>query len=449
MKFKRKYIDTDSLMSTILVFVTLVLLPLFLSFNFFMPLKNAFYDFAMTDINYAKLRSPEKELADTNIVLIDIGRMSNSKLADLLNILNQNKPRVIGIDKELRDDEDSASNKSLALALSNVNRLVLSNRLFYDKKTKNFDSISRSSEMFTKYGISGFTNQITIDDRSHETVRTFKIYTKVNVGAGSQPAPKGTGFAPKGTGFAPKGTGFAPKGTDTIPKESGTISKESGSVQRDSIVHPFPVEVVHLYDPEKVQYLYSRNNEEEIINFRGYFNKYFFIAGEQVLNYEFNSNLFSGKILLLSYFDPFNMSPLFAYKYYSPLDSNYTGKSFPDMYGIEIHANVISMIINENYFNIIPSWLAIVLAFILCYLMIISYKYIDDKYPTWYELLSLVIFVIISLLLLGANYYSYHLLMLDLNLNYALFAIILASPIYEAYTKSIKPLLQRMFKNKS
>ncbi|MCL5990895.1 MAG: CHASE2 domain-containing protein [Bacteroidetes bacterium] len=416
MKLKRKYIDTDPMMSTILVFVTLVLLPLFLSFNFFLPLKNAFYDFAMTDINYAKLRSPEKELADTNIVLIDIGGMSNSELSDLLNILNQNEPRVIGIDKELRDDDDTAANNSLAKALSNVNRLVLSNRLIYNEDTKLFDSISESSGIFTKYGISGFTNQITIDDRSHETVRTFKIYTKVYAGADSQLARKETG---------------------------------SQLVLKDSIVHPFPVEVVLMFDPEKVQNLYSRNNAEEIINFRGYFNKYFFIAGEQVLNYEFNPNLFNGKILLLSYFDPFNTSPLFGYKYYSPLDSNYTGKSFPDMYGIEIHANVISMIINENYFNIIPSWLAIVLAFILCYLMIVAYKYIDGKYQTWYELLSLVIFVMVSLILLGANYYSYHLLMLDLNLNYALFAIILASPIYEAYTKSIKPLLLRIFKNKS
>jgi len=81
--------------------------------------------------------------------------------------------------------------------------------------------------------------------------------------------------------------------------------------------------------------------------------------------------------------------------------------------------------------------------------MIVSYKYIDCRFPTWYELSSLLIFVILSTLLLGANYYSYHLLMLDLNLNYTLFAIILASPIYEAYTKSIKPLLLGIFRNKS
>lgn len=81
--------------------------------------------------------------------------------------------------------------------------------------------------------------------------------------------------------------------------------------------------------------------------------------------------------------------------------------------------------------------------------MIAAYKYIDEKYQTWYELLSLVIFVVISLLLLAANYYSYHLLRLDLNLNFTLFAIILASPIYEAYTKSIKPLTRRIFKLKN
>lgn len=402
MKSKRKYVDQDSLVSAVLVFVVMALLPLMLSFNFFIPLKNAFYDFAMTDINYAKLRSPEKELADTNIVLIDIGRMSNSQLADLINLLNENKPKVIGIDKELREEEDSASNESLSLALSNVNRLVLSNSLVYNSKTENFDSIAQSSGLFTKHGISGFTNQLTIHDKSHETVRTFKIFTNVN----------------------------------------------SEGNKKDTLVHPFPVEVVNLFDPVKVENLYERNNEEEIINFRGYFNKYFFIAGDQVLNSEFNTNLFTGKILLLSFFDPFNSNPLFEYKYYSPLDSNYTGKSFPDMYGIEIHANVISMIINNNYFNIIPSWLAMVLAFILCYVLILVYKYIDENYETWYEILSLVIFVLTSLLMLAANYYSYHLLMLDLNLNYALFAIILSTPIYEAYTKSIKPLLQGFFKKK-
>ncbi|MBI5325991.1 MAG: CHASE2 domain-containing protein [Ignavibacteriae bacterium] len=403
MKLFKKYIDSDAFASTILVFITLIILPLLLSFNFFIPLKNAFYDFAMTDINYAKLRSPEKELADTNIVLINIAGMSNNELADLINILNQNKPRVIGIDKELKFADDSLSAVNLSEALSHVNRLVLSNRIIYNKVTNRFDSLAQSDNFFRIYGISGFTNQITINDRSHETVRTFKIYSKVT-------------------------------------KKSGT---------GDTIIHPFPVEVVHLFDPEKVQKLYERNNEEEIINFRGYFNKYFFIAGEQILNLEFNPNLFFGKILLLSYFDPFNISPLFGYKYYSPLDSNYTGKSFPDMYGIEIHANIISMIINENYFNIIPSWLAVIIAFIICYLMIIAYKYIDEKYETWYEILSLVIFVVISLMLLAANYYSYHLIMLDLNLNYTLFAIILASPIYEAYTKSIKPLSMRILRKKT
>jgi CHASE2 domain-containing sensor protein len=407
-KFIKKLFNADCLASTILVFVAMVLLPLILSFHFFIPLKNAFYDFAITDINYAKLRSPEKELADTNIVLIDISGMSNNELAEMIDILNENKPKVIGIDKELKLESDSLANLRLAGALKKVNRLVLSNRLIYkkiasgvtsnaDNKKNDFDSIAYSPRLFSQYSIAGFTNQITIKDKSHETVRTFKTFTKVC----------------------------------------------------DSVVYPFPVEVVNMYDPQKVKYLYQRNNKEEIINFRGYFNKYFFIAGSQVLNNEFNPNLFSGKILLLSYFDPFRTSSLFAYKYYSPLEKEYTGKSFPDMSGIEIHANVISMILNENYFNIVPSWIAVLIAFIFCYFTIFLYIYIDEKISTWYELLSLVIFVVESMLFIIANYESYHHMMLDLNLDYSLFAIILASPLYEAFTKSLKPLILGLLKKKA
>ncbi len=395
-KFIKKLFNADCLASTILVFVAMVLLPLILSFHFFIPLKNAFYDFAITDINYAKLRSPEKELADTNIVLVDISGMSNDELANMINILNENKPRVIGIDKLLKLESDSTANAKLASVLERVNRLVLSDRLVCDKNKAIFDSIIYSPKLYSQFGVSGFTNQITIKDKSHETVRTFKTYTKVG----------------------------------------------------DSIVYPFPVEVVNMYDPQKVQFLYNRNNKEEIINFRGYFNKYFFIAGSQVLDKEFNPNLFTGKILLLSYFDPFKTSSLFAYKYYSPLEKEYTGKSFPDISGIEIHANVISMILNENYFNIIPSWLAVVMAFVFCYFTIFLYIYIDEKISTWYELLSLFIFNIESTIFIIANYESYHHMMLDLNLDYSLFAIILASPLYEAYTKSIKPLIIRLSKKK-
>ncbi len=44
-------------------------------------------------------------------------------------------------------------------------------------------------------------------------------------------------------------------------------------------------------------------------------------------------------------------------KFFTPLNSKYIGKANRDMYGIVVHANIISTILNGHYIRVMPDWL--------------------------------------------------------------------------------------------
>ena len=43
------------------------------------------------------------------------------------------------------------------------------------------------------------------------------------------------------------------------------------------------------------------------------------------------------------------------------------GRTYPDMYGIVVHANVISMILRRDYIHDAPSWLNILISILVAY----------------------------------------------------------------------------------
>ena len=60
------------------------------------------------------------------------------------------------------------------------------------------------------------------------------------------------------------------------------------------------------------------------------------------------------KIVLLGFMGINLNDKTFEDIFFTPLNERYAGKSFPDMYGVVIQANIISMILNKKYINTMP-----------------------------------------------------------------------------------------------
>jgi hypothetical protein len=112
------------------------------------------------------------------------------------------------------------------------------------------------------------------------------------------------------------------------------------------------------------------------------------------------------------------------------------------MYGVVVHANVISMILNEDYVDEMPIWFQIGLAIFILLLTVALFFKIEEKLPIWYDLLSLVIQVILVVLfsfimIIGFSKYS---VKLDFTLTLAASALV--GTCFELYNGGVLRLYE-------
>jgi hypothetical protein len=101
-----------------------------------------------------------------------------------------------------------------------------------------------------------------------------------------------------------------------------------------------------------------------------------------------------------------------------------------------VHANIVAMILNEDYIREIPKTAQYAIAFISCLLIVAMFVVIDDKMPTWFDALSVMIQVVLilftSLLVIYAFVWS-----IKLDLSITLLATAFVGPCYDIF-KSIQ-----------
>ena len=55
------------------------------------------------------------------------------------------------------------------------------------------------------------------------------------------------------------------------------------------------------------------------------------------------------------------------------------------MFGVVVHANIISMILKEDYVEQMADWQEVVMAIILCLLNVALFSLINTNLPLWYD----------------------------------------------------------------
>jgi CHASE2 domain-containing sensor protein len=131
--------------------------------------------------------------------------------------------------------------------------------------------------------------------------------------------------------------------------------------------------------------------------------------------------------------------------YYTPLNGTYMGKAYPDMHGLVVQANIISMIIDDKYINSSPDWMVFIFSFILVYFNMALFAFLNDKYEKLYEVTSLAAFVVESLTILALTIYFFHKFSYELKATMPIFSIALSILLFEIYHSSLKPLTLKLF----
>jgi CHASE2 domain-containing sensor protein len=148
--------------------------------------------------------------------------------------------------------------------------------------------------------------------------------------------------------------------------------------------------------------LRDRDRISEIINYKGNISvrgslfpsetEYFeTLEYDDVLHGRFDTTMIQNKVLILGYFGDYLFDNRAEEMYYSPLNRIVLGKSLPDMYGMVVNANIISMILREDYINKISPLNAWVLSMIIVFVNAMIFVWLQHRNTVWYDALTLLI----------------------------------------------------------
>ncbi len=400
----KKSIIADSILGTLFI-ISLILLFRAVTFlgNFSLldPIGDALSDVEVTDLVFSEIRqNPE---IDKNLILVNIGELSRREIAKELEIINQYEPAVVAIDSYFwRPKEDTLSDMMLRKALMGIENLVMVSKLEYDRATGKYDKIRYTHESFN-VGKTGFANLETnaLSQYQYKVCRTFP-----------------------------------PKMTIDGRQEKA-----------------FSVVVSEMIDKEKADAFLARGNDYEIINFRGnvmdygqtrYGGRFIALDVEDVLQRKFTPDLIKDKIVMFGYMGKNFDDKSWEDKFFTPLNVRYAGRSNPDMFGVVIHANIISMILNQDLIGQQSRMAGSMMALVICFLTVVFFTWIYRRLPLWYDGLTKVIQLMLVLVLMTASVFIFHWFDYKVRMTLAIIMVLLAGDSLEVTYGVLKNLFSKI-----
>ncbi|MDZ4715293.1 MAG: CHASE2 domain-containing protein [Cytophagales bacterium] len=404
-------------------------------FTAFDTVGQALKDFELTDYAFSNLR-PDPSV-DERIVLVNIGKLSRREMAQQIAMISSYNPKVIALDAilscegGLRDSVncpallDPIGNLLLSNAIQEAGNVVLASKLLQTDSLAKFDTNEADSlevidAIFSDYADKGFVNLPT-DATYQEDVKLCRsIFPRKYI-----------------------------KGEEQLY---------------------FAVQIAMLYDSSKAVRFLARDNEEELLNFRGNIevlqlrvkslkNKdtgtskfptmFYVVDAEQMLRNEVLPEMFKDHIIILGYLGDYLGDSAWEDKFFTPLNKTVAGRANPDMFGPVVHANAVAMILNEDYVDEIPEWATTLIAFLLCLLTVALFIWIDQKIPMWFDALSVIIQLIELLIISSIMIYAFAAWSLKLELSVAIGVSALVGPCYDIFKSLQSELIKRLTKRKS
>ncbi|MGC3947490.1 MAG: CHASE2 domain-containing protein [Chryseolinea sp.] len=383
-------------------------------FNAFDSIGEALSDVELTDYVFSSLRDDPD--VDENVVLVNIGNLTRRGIAQQISIISKYKPRVIGIDSffdcktGLYDTvncpqlKDVLGNMMLSEAIRSAGNVVLVTKLLRQDTTlseNEFDTLRRSDPMFRDGALAeGFASLIT-GAGYQDDVKTCRTFNPV-------------------------------------------------MMVTDSSHRAFSVELANVYDSARTSKFLRRNNFSEVINYRGnvfdihgttnYPQMFYTLDVDDVFTENFVSEMIKDKIVIFGFLGSTLSDPSWADKFYTPLNKKLAGKANPDMFGAVVHANIISMILNEDYVEEMPVWQEATMAIIICLLNVALFSLINTHLPLFYDGITKLLQLIQLLAYSALMVLIFHWYTFKLDITITLAAVALVGDVYEVYMSVIKNL---------
>jgi CHASE2 domain-containing sensor protein len=377
--FTKYLYERDTIFATLWVFLFIILIGLLPTKNlyFLNPVKLSLQDFDFNDISYSKLKKAKNTPIDNRIVIINIGHLDREGIAMLIDKTASMQPKVMGIDALFYQAGDPYQDSVLDDCFRRNTKLVVAQKLQFSDKG---DTITPTGIHFKSAAQYGHVNFF------HDSISTVRF--------------------------------FDPFERDYAKKEYPFFSSL----------------MIKGYDSVAYKKLLTKNNDKVQINYSRRQNQYQLIQPEDLLAGNVEESAIKGKIALLGYVtdNPYDIED----KKFTPMNERFAGKSIPDMNGIVVHANIISMVLDDNYIKKLPSWVNWLVAILIGWLhMSFFVRYYLENH-IWFhlvakiaQLLSAIFFVYVGMLLFD----TYN---IKLDMKYSLIVIVLAVDViyfYEAF----------------
>lgn len=374
--FTKYLYERDTIFATLWVFIFIGFISVFsLNTHFLDPIKLALEDFELNDISYSKLSKSDKTPVDSRIVIVNIGYADRAGISALIEKTASMGPKVMGLDAEFHTEKDPIQDSLLKQSFQKHPNLVVVSRLDWEDK-ENPQHTGYFGPFVHEHGYGNFISE------EKGTIRIFSPFEK----------------------------------------------------DHDREYTSFSAALVKKYDETAYNKLKKRHKVVETINYSRRIHQYQVIEAEDLLSGNVDEAAIKGKIALLGYI---NLNPNdIEDKVFTPMNEKFAGKSTPDMNGIVVHANIISMILDGNYIKKLPSWVTLLAAVLIGWLhMSFFIRYYLENH-IWFhlvaklaQLLSAIFFVYVGIVLFDR-------FAIKLDMKLTLVVIVLAVDIiyfYEAF----------------
>jgi CHASE2 domain-containing sensor protein len=377
--FTKYLYERDTLFATISVFVFLILLGM-IPVNFYVlnPMKMALKDFDFNDIAYSKLEKGKYDSIDRRIVVVNTGRVDRAELGFLIEKVNTYQPKIIGVDHFFDEDREPEKDSILREAFRKTKNLIGVSIGYWEN-----DSFKIAPNTFDNViAKRGYANLIGEDIG---TIRQFSPFEKVN--------------------------------HEKYPQIATAIVKE--------------------YDHKAYEKLEKRHKSQEVINYTKRVDRYQVLTADQVMTDNVDTTgpvKIKDRIVLLGYVsdNPDDIED----KKFTPMNVKFVGKAHPDMNGIFVQANIITMILDGAYVKKMPKWVAWVFAIIIGWIhMSLFIRYYLESH-IWFHLVAKLAQLFSVLFFAYLGIFLYDKFRIKLEMKYTLYVIALAVDViyfYEAF----------------
>ena len=383
-KHVTKYLyERDTLFATIAVFVFLILLGM-IPINFYVlnPMKLALKDFDFNDVAYAKAHKDEHVGMDHRIVIVNNGHLDRAELGFLIEAISAYKPKVIGLDSYFSGPKESDKDSILRQAFIKTKNLVAVSVAYPAEHDSTKIYPNNFDDVLPKRGYANLTG---------EEIGTIRLYAPFDEVDGKK-----------------------------YPHITSAIVKE--------------------YDPKAYEKLEKRHKDQEMINYSRALNeedkkKYLLLEPDDLFEDKVDSNVLKDKIVLIGYLnleDPNDIED----KKFTPMNHKFYGKQHPDMFGIVVQANIISMVLDGKYITKMPKWMAWVLAIVIGWIhMSLFIRYYLDSH-IWFHLVAKLAQVFSVVFFAYIGIFIFDKFDTKIDMKYTLYVIALAVDViyfYEAF----------------